>query len=174
MCPEQPAVSVIETRFKAIVAEHRNRIYRVCSCYVFDPHDRQDVFQEVLIRLWQSLPSFRGESSLSTWIYRIAVNTSLQHLRSERRRRSAVNDQVAPDDLPGEGSPDTPGEEAEDLRRLHACIGRLPLLERTLISLSLEEVPAREMAEILGLTEVNVRVRLHRARKRLQELWGEN
>jgi RNA polymerase sigma-70 factor (ECF subfamily) len=164
----------IETRFGEIVEEHRHRIYRLCSCYIFDPHDRQDVCQEVLIRIWQNLPSFRGESSLGTWIFRIAVNTSLQHLRSERRRRSAVDESVAPEDLPVEGSNTSPGEKEEDLRRLHTCISRLPLLERTLVSLSLEEVPSREIAEILGLTEVNVRVRLHRARKRLQELWGED
>jgi RNA polymerase sigma-70 factor (ECF subfamily) len=162
----------VETHFTEIVAKHRHRIYRLCSCYIIDPHDRQDVYHEILIRLWRSLPSFRGDSSPSTWICRIAVNTSLQHLRSERRRRSAVDESVAPDDLPAESATATPGE--EDLRRLHACINRLPLLERTLVSLSLEEVPSREIGEILGLTEVNVRVRLHRARKRLQELWGED
>jgi RNA polymerase sigma factor (sigma-70 family) len=75
-----------EARFASAVEQHRDALYRVCCAYVREESNRQDIYQEVLISLWNSLDGFRGESSFGTWVYRIAVNTCLGWLRREKRR----------------------------------------------------------------------------------------
>ena len=76
-----------ESQFQAVLQANSDRIYRVCCCYVRDENARQDVFQTVLLHLWESLETFQGGSQISTWIFRVAVNTCLGHLRTERREQ---------------------------------------------------------------------------------------
>ena len=159
-----------EAAFKSLVKEHNDRIHRLCRCYIRDRDAGDDVYQEVLVHLWKSLDSFEGRSRVSTWIYRVTVNTCLGHLRSERRRKKLFG---APSEESAEVADDTwKSDGTDDIERLYGCISRLPPVERALVSLYLEDVSMREMAEILGITEANVRVRLHRARKSLKEIWG--
>jgi len=160
-----------ESRFKAVVEQHNDRIYRLCLCYVRDPDERKDVYQEVLVNLWKSLDSFEGRSQMSTWVYRVTVNTCFGYLRSEKRRKKVF------DDNPGVGIGDIADETAEpahietDIARLYACISQLEPVDRALVSLYLEDIGTRETADILGISEGNVRVKLHRIRKSLKEIW---
>jgi RNA polymerase sigma factor (sigma-70 family) len=164
-----------DSRFKAAIEPNRDRIYRLCCCYVSKEDERKDVYQEVLIHVWQSLDRFEGKSDISTWIYRIAVNTCLGYLRSEQRRRKLFDDNSRVDemDLPDRNWGEDSGQRDSDVQRLYACIGKLQPLDKTLVSLYLEELNTNEMAVVLGISEVNVRVKMHRIKKLLKDLWEE-
>ncbi len=158
-----------EAAFTTVLEANKDRIYRLCRCYVRDRDTANDVYQEVLVHLWKSLDSFEGRSQVSTWVYRVTVNTCLAHLRSEKRRLKMFDDAGAePVEAADE---DTDSDTKDDIERLYACINQLPPTERTLVSLYLEDVCMREMAEILGISEANVRVKVHRVKKDLKEIW---
>lgn len=161
-----------DSQFKAVVEANGDRIYRICCCHIRDEHERQDAYQEVLVRIWRGLPGFNGRSGLSTWIYRVTVNTCITQLRASQRRNRLIDDR-SPDDpevLPM-AAPSSDAALMDDVRRLHECIRQLPAIEKALVSLYLEDVDTPEMAEILGTSEGNVRVRLHRTKQRLKDLW---
>jgi RNA polymerase sigma-70 factor (ECF subfamily) len=161
-----------ETQFKTAVEANKDRIYRICCCYVRDEHERRDVFQEVLIHIWEGLDRFGEKSQISTWIYRIAVNTCLGHIRMQTRRRKVfdgsvyVDQETIADASASEGSAET--EHA--VSRLYDCINQLLPLEKTLVSLYLEDLRTEQMSEVVGISEGNVRVKLHRIKKKLKEM----
>jgi RNA polymerase sigma-70 factor (ECF subfamily) len=161
--------------YRAAIESAKDRIYRVCCCYVSDQDERKDVYQNVLIHIWRNLESFEGKSDISTWIYRITVNTCLGFLRSQRRRREIFDDstRVEAADIPDRSAGEEGGTPDSDVSRLYACIAKLPTLDRTLVSLYLEELSTKQMADVLGISEANVRVKLHRIRKVLKDLWEE-
>jgi RNA polymerase sigma-70 factor, ECF subfamily len=166
-----------EIQFTSAMETNKDRIYRICCCYVRDDEQRKDVFQEVLINIWESLDSFKGTSQLSTWIYRVAVNTCLGYSRSENRRRKVFDESKKVDfeTVPDQEGTGNSEELEEDLRRLYDCINLLQPIEKTLVSLYLEDVSTAEMSEILGITEGNIRVKLHRIKKVLKEkMEGDN
>jgi len=161
-----------ETRFTVAVEQHRDALYRVCCAYVLDEADRQDIYQEALVHVWKSLDTFRGQANLGTWIYRIAVNTCLGWLRREKRRRQMLERACE------ERSAEPAGIELcasmphkESVQQLYACIARLAPVDRLLVSLYLEEMDSAEMAAVLGISEGNVRVKLHRIRQQLRQMW---
>ena len=161
-----------ETQFAAAVEQHRDALYRVCCAYVRDEADRQDLYQETLIHIWRSLDAFRGQSNLGTWMYRVAVNTCLGWLRREQRRsrmleRAREEQTFAPAVL----EPDPATARAENVQQLYACIAHLAAVDRLLASLYLEEMATAEMAAVLGISEGNVRVKLHRIKNQLREMW---
>ena len=161
-----------EAQFAAAMEQHRDALYRVCCAYVRDEADRQDIFQEVLIHIWKSLDAFRRESHLGTWLYRVTVNTCLGWLRREKRRsqmleRAGEEQRVV---AASSAEPPRPGRE-EDLQQLYIRIAELPPVDRLLVSLYLEEMNTAQMAEVLGISEGNVRVKLHRIKNQLRETW---
>ena len=161
-----------ETRFAAAVEQHRDALYRVCCAYVRDQADRQDLYQETLIHIWKSLDTFRAQSNLGTWMYRVAVNTCLGWLRREHRRsrmleRARQEQMFAPAIL----EPDPPSTAGQNVQQLYTCIARLAPVDRLLTSLYLEEMATAEMAAVLGISEGNVRVKLHRIKNQLREMW---
>ncbi len=162
-----------EDRFRKAVEENRDRIYRLCCSHVRRTVERSDVFQEIMINIWKNLDSFEGKSKLSTWIYRVAVNTCLDHLRSEGRRRRLFAEEAEGESEPADGAaaPDIALEHQDQVQRLYACINELPEIDRTLVSLFLEDMTTVEMAEVLGISEANVRVKLHRVRGNLRVKW---
>ena len=161
-------------QFRTVMTANWDRIYRITCCYVRDENDRQDICQEAAVHIWRGLSTFRGRSGLNTWVFRIAVNTCLDHLRAAHRRSRLVQDGLPEDgEIPAVAPLGPSPVHAEDVRRLHECIRRLPPLERTLISLYLEDVGTREMAEVLVIPEANVRVKVHRTKQRLKDLWEQ-
>lgn len=163
--PAAPPLA-LTPRFEALVAEHRDRLYRICRAYLpRDPVAAQDLYQDVLVQLWTHLPAFRGEAQLGTWVYRVAVNTALLFKRREQRRPSAS---AGPDPatlpLVAEAADDT---QETLLTQLHHCIAQLPDADRLLVSLVLEDASYQQIADVLGLTVSNVGVRLNRLKKKL-------
>jgi RNA polymerase sigma-70 factor, ECF subfamily len=146
-------------------------VYRLCCCYVADVEARKDVFQEVLVHLWKGLDAFEGKSQINTWIHRITVNTCLGHLRSEQRRMKLL-DTESGIDVDEIADPGAYGDDSEEtLSHMYACIRQLPAVDRALVALYLEDLSTRDIAEILGITDVNVRVKLHRVKKDLKDIW---
>jgi RNA polymerase sigma-70 factor (ECF subfamily) len=165
-----------ETLFKEILESHKDRVYRICCCYVHDRDSRDDAYQEVLIHIWRNLHTFQGRSSLGTWIYRIAVNTCLRHLETEKRRNAPLAEELRnkQDTIPEQSGSEEAEESEQAVQRLFASINRLPLGDKTLISLHLEDLSTREIAEVLEISEVNVRVKLHRIRRTLKNMLEVN
>lgn len=162
-----------ENRFKSAIGSNKDRIYRLCCCYVSQEDERKDVYQEVLIHIWRSLDKFEGRSDISTWIYRITVNTCLGYLRSEERRKRVFDDASRFDkvEIPDQSRDGDSLQTETNVERLYDCIAELPAIDRTLVSLYLEDLSTSKMAEVLGISEVNVRVKMHRIKKALKEKW---
>jgi RNA polymerase sigma factor (sigma-70 family) len=165
-----------ESQFREVVEANKDRIYRICCCYIRDEMERNDVYQEVLIHIWEGLDRFEEKSWMSTWVYRIAVNTCLGHVRTQTRRRkvfderSGIDEETLADDTSAEAT-----EEADwEINLLYDSINQLLPLEKTLVSLYLEDLSTAEMSDIVGISEANVRVKLHRIKKKLKEMAGGN
>jgi len=158
-----------------MLAENRNRIFRICCWYFEDADERNDVFQESLIRIWEQLHSFRGQSKISTWVFRVVVNTCLTWLRSDKRRKTIIESGRSIETLQMvDSSPADPDQFAEEkLSFFHRFLETLNLADRTLVSLYLEEQSTKEMAEITGLSEANVRVKIFRIREQIKKEWED-
>lgn len=147
------------TDFDEIYAMYAPQVFRVCMGYFNDPGQAKDITQETFIAVWQHLPSFRHQSQLGTWIFRIATNNCLRSIQRAKR----VDTADLPLHLP-EVKEDT---QEEKLNLLYQCIAELNEAERIIISLTLEDLPQAEIATIVGLSNGNLRVKLHRIREKL-------
>ncbi len=165
-----------ESRYREIIEANRDRIFRICCSYVRDQDERMDVFQDIIINIWKSLETFRDESEVTTWVYRIAVNTCLTYLRTEKRRLKYYDSgaSMTVDLIPQEEEDEGQEELHRSIEHMYKCISRLSPVDRALVALYLEDVGSKETAEILGISEVNVRVKLHRIRKALKSLMEED
>jgi RNA polymerase sigma-70 factor (ECF subfamily) len=160
-----------EGRFLEVLGRHEQIINKVIRLYRVDSEDRKDLFQEIVYQLWRSYESFKGESSISTWLYRVALNTAITSLR----KTGKVPEHIELDEqsLQVPESFDTP-ERSEQLRQLYSAIRSLGEVDRALIMLYLEDLSYKEIAEVLGLTEDNVGVKLNRIKTKLRILIGAN
>ena len=142
-------------------------LYKVCRMYCFSEADRQDLFQEIVLQLWRSYPRFRGEARISTWLYRIALNTAISGLR---KRRGLITT-VEPDRLPTElRDIQYPAEKEEQVQLLYAAIDKLTEVEKALTMLYLDDRSYNEMEEILGISQNNLRVKMNRIRDKLRKI----
>ena len=160
--------------FRAWVEQYAGLMGRVARVYAVTEVDCQDLVQEVLFQIWRSIPRFEGKASASTWIYRVALNTALAWQRKDRRRKDHFSalDEVPETAVAVIGSADGV-REPEIVEQLYAAIRQLPKAEAALVLLYLDDLSYREMAEVLGISESNVGVKLNRARKALAELMRE-
>jgi RNA polymerase sigma-70 factor (ECF subfamily) len=162
------------TTFESWLRQYSGVLYRIAQAYTRSAEDRDDLVQEILLQLWRSLPRFAGKSSPSTWIYRVALNTALAWNRSDTRRRWRLSPLIEADNIPS-ADPDSGAalHSAEVVRRLYDAIHSLSKVDAALVLLYLDDLSYREIAEVLGISEGNVGVKLNRARKQLAELMKE-
>ena len=155
-----------EAQYLRIIGEHEPAIRRLAASYEREPARRQDLVQEIWLALWQALPGFRGDCTERTFVFRIAHNRAVTHVRHWSRRRTEMLDDTAPIQAP---APDPESAAAGHQLREHlqAAVRRLPLGLKQAIVLRLEGLSAREIADVLGISENNVAVRLTRARAAL-------
>ncbi|MET1258485.1 sigma-70 family RNA polymerase sigma factor [Flagellimonas sp. DF-77] len=152
----------MKTNFETIYGEHREAIYRVCLGYVKgNAALAEDLTQEVFLKVLTHLDGFRNEAKITTWLYRIAVNTCLMELR--KSKYVSLPEQLLED----VETPSDPQRQEDRYKKLHRCIDRLKKDEKTMILLDLEDVPQKEIAAIMGTTHEAVRVRIHRIKKTL-------
>lgn len=149
--------------FDQLYQEFSPRIHKLCLSYSGDRLFADDLHQETWIAVWNNLPKFRNESKIGTWIYRIAINTCLIGLKKEKNKDQ--NSEIILSKLVYEETYDN----SKEINRLYECISQLKEGERIIITLVLEEKPYEEIAEITGITENNLRVKIHRIKKELQE-----
>jgi RNA polymerase sigma-70 factor (ECF subfamily) len=156
----------LEKEFVQLLNTHAGIIYKVCQLYCRTPADRQDLFQEIVLQLWKSYPTFKQEARFSTWMYRIALNTAITHYRKEQRRPQAVF-------MEGFEMPDLAAANAdnEDIRILYKAIEQLSAVEKAIILLFLDEKSYEEIAEITGITKTNVGVKLNRTKQKLDVIF---
>jgi len=159
-----------EDQFKRIIDENGGRIMRICRYYNSNPDDQKDMYQEILVNVWKSLDRFRGDSKESTWVYRIAVNTSLNYMgKAYRNMKVIVDRDVQNINILFEDDETDKKEKYEsDLETLQAQLNLLSVIDKAMISLMLEGLSTREIADIIGLTEPNVRVKIHRIKENLR------
>lgn len=156
--------------FRQWIGQYTGLMARVARAYAATEADCEDLIQEILLQVWRSLPRFEHKASPSTWIYRVALNTALAWQRKDRQRRRFQPlfevAEVAEDNS-------EPVQEQERIEQLYAAIRQLPKADAALVVLYLDDLSYREMAEVLGISETNVGVKLNRARKALAELVKE-
>jgi RNA polymerase sigma factor (sigma-70 family) len=156
-----------EQRFKEIFQANSKKIFHLCYGYTGDDDSANDLMQETFMKVWQNLDKFRNQAMISTWIYRIAVNTCLSHLRVEKRH---PKDELTENII--ENHREDYSEKNEQVALLYKCISKLEENERIIITMVLDEVPYPEIAEISGISEGNLRVKIHRIKQKLTEIYN--
>lgn len=148
--------------------EHQGLIHKVCILYETDKEARNDLFQEIVLQLWKSFPTFRGEAKITTWMYRIALNTAISGLRKMGRKVKTEELEEYHFNISDEHE----DHHEDDLQKLQWAIRQLSEIERAMIMMALDEVPYEEIAETIGITQNNVRVRMNRIREKIRNHMG--
>lgn len=153
--------------FETIYKTYWQKIFRLCMGYANDTDLAKDLAQETFIKVWKQLPKFRNESSIGTWIFRIASNTCLRQIQKDKKMLKSefpleIKDEISDTNI------------EEDIQLLYQYISELQEVERIIISLELEDMNQKEIAEIVGLSEGNVRVKIHRIKEKLTQKFKKN
>lgn len=148
-----------------MVREHAGILHKVCNLYCPNTNDRQDLLQEMLLQLWKAFPGYRQEAKLSTWIYRVVLNTAITHFRSEKRKTPTLS-----------LTEDLKVPEADDNRlfteqweMLQTAMAQLTDIEKAIIILYLEKKTYAEMEEVLGVNQGALRVKMNRIKEKLRQ-----
>ncbi len=154
-----------EQKFIQILEENKNKIYRICRIYAVSPIEPHDLFQEVVFQVWKSYSTFKGNSNIDTWIYKIALNVcyrskmKFEKSNSKTTRLESIHFAKI-EDIPNK-------DQKEKFKPLHDCISSLNESDQSIIILYLEELPYKEIAIITGLTENHIAVKMKRIRKKI-------
>jgi len=155
-----------EIEFSKRVQESQAIVHKVCRMYCDNEEHRKDLFQEILIQLWKSYPSFRGDSKFSTWMYRVSINVAIQDLRKIKKKQQFFFQTNQFQDTSEEKKSEV---EIEKLKLMHAAIAKLNKVEKAIVMLHLDEKSNEEIAEIVGITQNHVRVKMHRIKTKLSK-----
>ncbi|MDD2986690.1 sigma-70 family RNA polymerase sigma factor [Flavobacterium sp.] len=157
----------LEQAFVTQLKENQNIIHKICRLYTSGDDAHKDLFQEITIQLWKAFPKFRGESKFSTWAYRVALNTAITLYRKSTRM-------VATTDMEGKrqfiAPEDYNFEEEEQIKLLYKAVQQLNDIEKALVFMYLEDKNYEEIAETLGISEVNARVKMNRIKGKLKKI----
>lgn len=159
-----------EEYFQEIITHHKDKIYRICLAYLYEKELVDDLYQEVLINVWNGLKKFKGNAKLTTWLYRVTLNTTITFNRNSKKHVKLFNSEL-PDTF--EEAIDTERQAQENrVNKLMKCVQKLKKDERLIISLVLEELSYKEIADIIGIEANNVGVRINRIKKRLLKIYN--
>ncbi len=159
-----------EEQFKKLVDDNKDKILSICKYYNPNPEDQKDMYQEILINIWKSLEGFRGEAAISTWIYRIAVNTSLSYTGKAFKHLKIMVDADTQNlhNLLNDDFIDEKLKKEQQLEHLQNELNQLSVIDKALITLMLEGLSMKEIADVIGITEPNVKVKIHRIKEQLK------
>ncbi|GAB3935557.1 RNA polymerase sigma factor [Larkinella terrae] len=156
----------MEKEFVILLNRHPGILYKVCSLYCQEPEDRKDLFQEIVLQLWKAFPAFKNESAITTWMYRIALNTAISNFRKRTQKPQPIAFSTSELQIP-----DLKDDHFEEERtQLYTAIGQLSPVEKAVITLYLDDRSYDEMATILGISKSNVGVKLNRIKLKLEKL----
>jgi RNA polymerase sigma-70 factor (ECF subfamily) len=156
----------IQKEFLDELELNKDKLFRVCSVYAPNSSEAEDLFQEVILQIWRSLPSFKRNSKLYTWMYRIALNVSIRY-RSKASKKRKKFTSLNGITIESSYKPEEDVEENEQLIILRSCIKSLDDSDKSVITLYLEEIPYKEIGTILGITENHVAVKVKRIKEKL-------
>ena len=161
-----PVVLGKEQEFSKLVKDNQGLIIKVSRLYTNSLEDEQDLFQEIVLQLWRSYDTFKGNSKISTWMYRVALNTAITLFR--KKTKSPQTDELM--DYHHSNFVEDDDEKQGQISLLYKVIKMLPNVERAIVMMYLDDLPYRDISENLGITEVNARVKMNRLKKTLKEL----
>jgi len=154
--------------FESIIVKYRATLFKVAATFEADPKLQEDLHQEILLAIWKSLANFKGDSSIHTYIYRVAYNQALNHVaRSSRIPNHQQDDETHSCLKPG---PEKQVRNTQGIKQLMWAIRQLPVMKRQLITLSLDGVNYADISHITGLSTNNVGVQLNQAKKELRNI----
>lgn len=156
----------LENTFLNALEEHQHKLLRICSVYAEDEDDTKDLFQEVLVNIWKSMPSFKENSTIGTWMYRITLNVCLRLKTKEIKKQKKMlrMDSLSISNLATEV---VTNEQSEKLFRLRKCIKKLNEADKAIVMLYLEELPYKEISSITGINENTIAVKIKRIKTKL-------
>lgn len=157
----------LEKEFLEKIEKHKGVIFKISKMYMDDFDDQKDLFQEITFQVWKAYPTFEGRSEFSTWLYRIALNTAILFLKSEKRRSFIQNNEVSNFKINQEEYDD---EDEQKLKKMYEAINQLNAIDKALIFYYLENYSGNQIAEQMGISEVNARVKMNRAKEKLKQL----
>lgn len=156
-----------EQEFLDRVMDAQGIVHKVCGMYCDDEEDKKDLFQEILINLWKSYPSFRGHSKFTTWMYRVSLNVAIQHLQKLKKNKAYT---TLPDKFDEMNNPGKENLPEKEIQQMYAAIDQLNEVEKAIVMLYLEEKGNEEIAEIMGISQNYVRVKMTRIREKLKKM----
>ena len=157
----------LEHQFVSELESNQNIVHKVCSLYTDNRDAHNDLFQEITIQLWKAYPKFRGDSKFSTWMYRVALNTAITlYRKSKKQPKTQVFDTVS---FRIKAEPYDPSEQ-EQINLMYSAIRQLGDIDKALVFLYLEDKNYREIADTLGISEVNARVKMSRIKNKLKSI----
>ncbi len=155
-----------EKEFLSRIETHKGILFKVSKMYMDNRDDQDDLFQEIVCQLWKAYDTFKGESQFSTWMYRVAINTSIVFLKKEKRKIDKY--EIASENIKEEEN-DAHIKENQ-IEHFYRAVQKLDKIDKAIIFYQLEGFSHREIAENLGISEVNARVKLNRAKEKLKEI----
>jgi RNA polymerase sigma-70 factor, ECF subfamily len=153
-----------EKEFAQLIKDNQGLIIKVSRLYTNSLEDEEDLFQEIVLQLWRSYDSFKGNSKISTWMYRVALNTAITLFR--KKSKSLLTNEL---DINHRDFVEDDDEKQQQISLLYTVIKTLPNVERAIVMMYLDDLPYKDIAENLGITEVNARVKMNRLKKTLKE-----
>jgi RNA polymerase sigma-70 factor (ECF subfamily) len=156
-----------QAEFVQLIRDNNGLILKVCNLYAVTVQDRQDLYQEIVVQLWRAIPKFRRESKLTTWMYRVALNTAISDYR--KQQRTVITSEL--DLFTKEIAEQTERTDKEEkLKSLYTAISHLPEIEKAIVMLYLDDKPYEEIEDILGINQNNLRVKMNRIKEKLRQL----
>ena len=163
---DYPNMSLLEKEFLEKIEKHKGVIFKISKMYMDHFDDQKDLFQEITFQVWKAYPSFEGKSQFSTWLYKVALNTAIVFLKSEKKRNFIKNDEVDKFKIAADDYDD---DQEMKLAKMYKAIQQLNEIDKALIFYYLQDYSGKEIAENMGITEVNARVKLNRAKEKLKQ-----
>lgn len=159
-----------QKEFLAAIEPHKGIIYKISKVYFDDLDDQEDLRQEILFQLWNSVDSFRNQSQFSTWMYRVALNTAILYFKKEKKETQKITEY----NKWQEKFIDEVDNSDEKLKLLYQSFQHLDKIEKAIIFMYLEDKSQKEIAQSLGISEVNTRVKLHRTKEKIKSIIFKN
>lgn len=164
-------MTLSEEKFAEIIEQNQSQLRHLCRVYAKSASEKKDLFQVILIQIWKSLPSFKGEAEVSTWMYRIGVNTAISYIRKKNTRleyHTSYQKEKQSENFNYHNQKF--GHQNEQTRKLYEAIDRLNVSEKAIITMYLDDFSYREIGFVTDMTENHVGVKLNRIKKKLSKL----